>query len=502
MFSKILIANRGIIRTNCVQVARELGAVAAVMSLPGDDFGLGERTADEIYVLDTKDPAHAYYDREAIAELAVDIYADAIHPGYGFLAQDALFATELRDRGITLIASGLLDDQHSITDKTKVKQIAAELDIPTLKGSSECATFTEVEEAAAGIGCPLIIKPLNASGGLGLNVCFEQSKLQRTYDNIKLRLDTAAAACKTVFIESFLPQARHIELPVLRDSFGNIVSLPPLEGSIQRRFRKLIIESPAAFSDDKLIQQMTVHSCRLVEHLGLVGCLSVEFLYDGNDIYFNEINGYIQPTHLVTHAHTGVNLLAQQIKIFAGEKLDITQADINPRGHALGVSINAEDPENNFIPSTGALNQRFMYSGMGVTVHKTFVEGEKLSSFYEPVLAQLIAVDQTRTQTINKLITVLRSYILEGVKTNIAFIEAILNSALFRAGKMDSSYIHQPKALKELITVNVDEKEEDIAALLAALTLANDAQTKNSLLQSHSGSLWGKVKQIFNYANR
>ena len=242
-------------------------------------------------------------------------------------------------------------------------------------------------------------------------------------------------------------------------------------------------------------------SRRLIEHLDAVGCLAVEFLYDGTNAYFLEVNGYIQPTHLVTHALTGINLLAEQIRIFANERLPFGQQDIVPRGHALAVSLNAEDPGNNFIPSTGALDQRFMFSSMGVTVHKAFVEGERLSNFYEPVLAQVVATDYTREQVINKLLATLRCFILEGIKTNISFIEAVINSAIFRAGKMYSTYIFEPKVITELMNVGVDEREEDIAALLAAITLANDTQSKNAILstkKSPFSSLGNLVGRLFN----
>ncbi|NMC61741.1 MAG: ATP-grasp domain-containing protein, partial [SAR324 cluster bacterium] len=286
MFSKVLIANRGTIRAKCVQAVKELGAKAAVFYTDLDNMSHGVRMADEAYPLGLGEPTRAYYDSDRIVELAVRIGADAVHPGYGFLAENLDFAKSLAERNIKFIGP---DEQTlaRVTNKPLMKEEARKVGMKTIPASERCSDFARLKLSAKEIGYPLVLKPVSSSGGTGMTLISKESELRSSYDSFLNRSERFKLSIRDVFIEKYLEKARHIEFPVLRDSSGNMLILPEVEASIQRRFQKLLVETPSPFKDRNLIRELALLSRRLIDKLDYVGLASVEFIISGKNAYFN-----------------------------------------------------------------------------------------------------------------------------------------------------------------------------------------------------------------------
>lgn len=502
MFKKILVANRGIIRLNCVQAVKELGAKAAVFYAPNDNMSIGVRSADEAYQLDSTNPSATYYDIEAIIALAEKIGAEALHPGYGFLAENASFARKLGEKGIKLIGPDFDRPGIELTNKPATKRLANELGVPVVPGTEECSSIEELRSAIAPLGFPLILKSVAASGGQGVRSVSKESELEDNYQHLVDLVARTHGDTTSVFAEKHLKDAQHIEFPVVRDSLGNVVVLPEINGSIQRRFQKLLIETPSAYPNRKLIKRLAVLSRRLVERMDMVGFASVEFLLEADQAYFLEINGYIQPAHVATNRLTGIDLIKEQIRVVAGEELSISQEEMRVRGHVIGVSINAEDPEDDFAPSPGTLLYFDTPSGTGATVYATAQSGDRISTFYDPLVAQVVAVDSTRKDTIRKLLVALDGFIVEGIKSNLPLLQAILRHERFSKGNFSVDLLSDRAVIRELLDSTRSEEEETISALLAALALGNDKNTQEILdaaaERSDGYSFWNFTSRLLN----
>lgn len=502
MFSKILVANRGIISASCVQAAREAGAEAAVLYLPQDKRSFAEMMADEVYELNSPDPAKAYYDVARIADLAQKIGADAVHPGYGFLAGNTDFQRLLEEREIALI--GLRSTKHTdvLSSKPRAKAFAEKLGIRAVPGSDVCTTFAEVEGAAKKMDYPVVLKPASGAGGRGMRIVARESELESAYGYALSRAERFGVASAHVFVEEYLKSARHLEFPVLRDDSGNIIVLPEVESSIQRRFQKLLMETPSAVENRALVKQLAGFSRRLVERLEMVGFASVEYLVDGDKAYFLEINNYVQPSHAATTELTGIDLIKEQIRVCSGEDLLFGQEDVFAHGRAMSVFVNAEDPLEDFAPSPGVVHRFELRSGAGIRVHSTLASGDTVSSLYDPVLAQVVAVNHHREDVIRKLSVALSGFIIEGVKTNLPFLRSLLEAEAFVSGDVNVSFLSERSSLRDLLeNMSVDE-EEEIAALIAALTLHNDVNSQKIIeaaaAQANQYSIWNFTSRLLN----
>ena len=498
MFRKVLIVNRGLIQVNCIRAARELGAVAAIAYVADDKNSVGVRMADEAYELAGSDPSEAYRDASRIIELAVHIGADAVHPGYGFLAQSSALASALSERGITLITSVSGGPVGDLGQKPAVKAEAERLKIRVVPGSPALTEPEEIIRVARAIGYPIALKTTTGVGGRGIRVVQNEQGLREAVQGLLPRAEQSASG---LFVERFFSSVRNIEFPVLRDRFGSTVVLPEVESSLQRRFQKLVMETPSSFSDRALIRQLAAQSRRLVEKLEIVGCASVEFLIDDVGAQFLELNCSIQPAHVATYEVTGLDLLKEQLRIHAGEPLSLAQEDIQPQRVALSVVLNAEDPAVGFAPSSGSIKRFEIQSGMGVSVYSTVTAGDRLSPYFDPALAHVVAADWTREDACNKLEASLKSTIVEGVKTNIPFLLALIRSEAFQEGAMHTGYIADREIQRQLTDAAQEGEGEDVAALIAALALHHDANREGILEGAEkvsSYSLWNLTSRLWN----
>lgn len=502
MFSKVLIANRGIIRELCIQAVKELGAKAAVFYVSDKESGVGEVMADEAYEFPSSHQVNPFYDGQRIVELAERIGADAVHPGYGFLSANLDFAEKLAARGIRLIGPDPARVLPEFFRKPDLKRVAQKLRIPVLASSKACSSLAQVEEAAREIGYPLVLKPVSGSGARAVAHVLNEAQLRPAYDASLSRILRYEQGAEEVFLEQYCSHARHLEFPVIRDAVGNVVVLPEIECSVQRKFQKLLIETPSCFEDKALLKTLATKSRRLVERLEFVGVASVEFLISGDEAYFLEINGYLQPGFAASSRLNGIDIVREQISICAGESLSFSQEDVFPRGCAVSLSINAEDPLEDFTPSPGTVDCLAFPSASGVELLTTVSSGDEISSLYAPVIGQAIAVDQTREAAICKLQAALSSCIIEGLKTNLPFLEALLGAPEFAQGKIDMDYLSDAGKLQELAASMQVSEEEDMAAFIAALTLHNDANSEQIIQAAENRaqqySFWNLTSRLLN----
>ena len=501
MFSKILIANRGIIRATCLQAVKELGARAAVFYIKHDNKSIAIRSADEAYLLPTANESRAYYDASAIAELAKNINADAVHPGYGFLAEDIPFAARLKSNNIQLIAGDARKELPEMVEKTSTRRWASNLGIPLIPGSDPCRTWDEVLSASRSLSYPLLLKPVCGSGGSSIQLVRRRADLQDAFMLASRGQSEFSPESKGVFLETFMASARLLEFPVLRDSRGNVVVLPELDCSVQRRFQKLVIETPAPYVEKEFIQYLATLSRRIVESQDFVGLATVEFLVANDTAYFLEINSYIPPTHAATYQLTGINLIKEQIRIFAGQPLSISQSEIRPHGHVVAVHLNAEDPIHNFQASPGQLEFFAVPPNLGVHAFTTAHTGDNLSTFYDSLVAQIVAQDITREGAISRMLTALDDTRMIGVKSNLVFLRGLLRTPLFHNAELKVSSLLDEDLIKRNSAMGTPEEDAQVAAIVAALALHIDPRSREILLaaqEASKNSFWAFTSRWLN----
>jgi len=436
MFRRVLIANRGEIALRIVRTCRELGIESVLIHSDADADSLPVELAD--VALPLGDP-WCYLDGERIVKAAQDAGADAIHPGYGFLAENAGFARLCREAGIAFIGPGP-DVMEHLGEKDRARASAMALGIPCLPGSEP---VTDVETAlrhGAAIGYPLLIKAVAGGGGRGMRVARDEDELQRL---LPRAMSEAEAAFKSpaVYLEKYLEGARHVEIQVLADAHGKVVHLGERDCTVQRRHQKLIEESPSPALSPGLRQAMGEAAVRLLSALGYVNAATVEFLLDpSGHFYFLEVNTRIQVEHPVTEVRYGLDLIAAQIRIAAGEPLPWSQADLVPRGWAIECRINAEDPLNSFAPGPGRITRWLPPAGPGIRVDAAAREGWRIPPFYDSMVAKVIAWAPDRAEALARMGRALREFRIEGVPTTIPFHLAVLAQPAFAAGRIDTRF--------------------------------------------------------------
>ena len=501
MFSKVLIANRGALRAKCVQAVKELGAKAAVFYTSQDNMSFGVRMADEAYQLSAGDISQAYYDIPQIVELARRIKADAVYPGYGFLAESVEFAEALHSHGITFIGPGV-DALGRVVDKESSRLEAKKAGVPILADSFCSADIEALQAAAKKFGYPVILKPKVGSGGSGTAVIRREAELVSAIEQIQARAIRQRHHSKEIIVEPFLSTARVLEYTVLRDSGGNSVVLPEVEGTIQRRFQRLLVESPSSISDRTLIRKLSQQAKKLAETFKVVGLINVEFLVNGKDAYFLEINGYLPVWHSVISELTGIDIIREQIRLAADSSIELPIEVSTPRGVVIGASINAENPENDFVPCPGTLSRFDLPLATGCSFNGTVEPGAAVSQFFEPVLSRAVISDTTREQALNKLKVALQLVTVEGVETNLPFLRALAESAELRQGKFSVGWLLEKSAVAKLMELHKSGQEEEIAALIAAYILHNDSNNQqiiSAAAERREGiSFWNFTSRLFN----
>jgi pyruvate carboxylase subunit A len=467
MFRRILIANRGEIAVRVIRACRELGIPSVAVFSEVDREALFVKLADEAFLIGPAPASQSYLDIEKIVDTAERCGADAIHPGYGFLAENPSFATACETRGIKFIgpSSRVL---ALVGDKAAARREMISAGVPVVPGSQECVSDTETAKAiAAEIGCPVIIKPSAGGGGIGMTIA-------SSWDELPQALESAQAAARNsfgvgdVYIEKYLPDPRHIEFQILADSQGNVVHLGERECSIQRRHQKLIEESPSPALDPGTRRRMGEVAVSAARRVGYEGAGTVEFLWCGGEFYFMEVNARVQVEHPVTEMVTGIDIVKEQIRVAFGMPLSLSQTDVSMNGWAIECRINAEDPTNGFVPTPGRIRGYLPPGGTGVRVDSGVYAGYTIPPFYDPLIAKLIVWGRDRSEAVSRMTRALREYAIVGVKSNIPFHLAVMGNERFARGELGTHFIEQETGLAAE-TKRIGEQTEDLGEKLAHL---------------------------------
>lgn len=462
---KILVANRGEIALRVMKTIRKMGIQTVAVFSTADRNAPHVKFADEAVCIGEAPSSESYLKGDKIIEVAKELNVDGIHPGYGFLSENASFAQKVEKNGITWIGPGSKAIEI-MGSKLAAKDAVKKYDIPMVPGIDKAITDTEkAKEIARDIGFPILIKASAGGGGKGMRIVEKEKGLE---DQMKRAISEAESAFGdgSVFIEKYVASPRHIEIQVLADTHGNIVHLFERECSIQRRHQKVVEEAPSVVLDETLRKQMGDAAVKVAKACDYVGAGTVEFLFDENrNFYFLEMNTRLQVEHPVTEFITGIDLVEQQIRVARGEKLKFAQEDLSITGHAMELRVYAEDPLEDFMPSTGKLETYKAPTGEGIRLDNGFEEGMDVPIYYDPMLAKLITYGKTREEAIQLIIKAIDDYIVEGVSTTLPFGKFVFQHEAFRSGNFDTHFVkkyYSPEALQE-----ETEKEAKLAALMA-----------------------------------
>jgi acetyl-CoA/propionyl-CoA carboxylase biotin carboxyl carrier protein len=450
MFSKVLIANRGEIAVRVVRACNELGIATVAVYSELDRDALHVRVADEAYLLGPGPAAESYLNIDKLLEVIEQSGAEAVHPGYGFLAENAGFAQRLEENGITFIGppASAIDAMGS---KTKARELMKKAGVPIVPGTIEPVETLEdakrvIEDT---IGYPVAVKAAGGGGGKGFRVALSEDKLQDAFEGAA-REGEKFFSDATVYLERYLPDPRHVEVQVIADKHGNVIHLGERDCSIQRRHQKLIEEAPAPAVDEKLRAKIGKIATEAAAAVNYTGAGTIEGLLQDGEYFFLEMNTRVQVEHPVTELVTGLDIVKEGIRVAAGEPLSISQEDVELRGHAIECRINAEDASKNFAPAPGTIGSYREPAGPGVRVDSGVHEGSEISPMYDPMVAKLIVWDVDREQATARMLRALREYEIEGLRTLLPFHETILQTQQWANAETCRDLIEDRKWLKSL----------------------------------------------------
>lgn len=492
MFDKMLIANRGEIAVRVMRACNELGIDTVAIYSDADETSIYTKYADERYPLGNPSPAKSYLNIDKILDIAEDCGADAIHPGYGFLAENPIFGTECAKRGIKLVGpTGEVIEQMG--DKITSKALMKKAGVPVIEGTPE--GIDDIEEAkkiAREIGYPVIVKASAGGGGIGMRAVYEEDELVRAIESTQSVASTNFGD-STVFIEKYLEKPRHIEFQILADEHGNVIHAADRECSIQRRHQKLLEEAPSPIMTEELREQMGSSAVKAAETIGYTGAGTIEFLYDNGNYYFLEMNTRIQVEHPITEMVTNIDLIKEQIKSANGDRLQYKQEDVQVTGHAIECRINAEDPFNDFAPNPGKLSGYRSPGGPGIRLDSGVYMGYTIPTFYDSMISKLITWGRTRDDAIAKMRRALREYIIIGVPTTIPFHKAILKNPNFIKGDLNTHFIDQhKKGIDEEMANVIEEDREYVDRMKTVFTSNKKIAAITAALGSHQAALISK----------
>ena len=447
MFKKVLIANRGEIALRVIRACRELGVETVAVYSTADRDSLHVRFADDDVCIGPGPSRESYLVVPRLIAAAEITGADAIHPGYGFLAENAEFAETVNASGLTFI--GPTPDQiRSMGDKATARRLAKEAGVPTVPGSPD--TIADLDEAlrvAAEIGYPVIIKATAGGGGKGMRVARNPEEFGQSF-SLAQNEALSAFGNGSVYIEKYLARPRHVEIQIMGDKHGKVVHLGERDCSVQRRHQKLIEEAPSPALTDDLRDQMGNSAVRLAAAIGYSGAGTIEFLLDEDgSFYFMEMNTRIQVEHPVTEMVTSFDLVKEQIRVAAGEPLSWQGSGLRLRGHAIECRINAEDPYRNFQPSPGTITAYHPPGGPGVRVDSHVYAGYHVPPFYDSLLAKVIVHGNCREEALTRMRNALDTFVLEGITTTIPFLGRVIRHPDFVAGKIDTKFLERESHL-------------------------------------------------------
>ncbi|MEQ1795458.1 MAG: acetyl-CoA carboxylase biotin carboxylase subunit [Nitrospira sp.] len=466
MFKKILVANRGEIAMRIIRACRELNIATAAIYSEADSTGIYVKKADEAYLVGPG-PVKGFLDKQQIVDLALRIGADAIHPGYGFLSENAEFAELCQASGITFIGPSP-SAINAMGSKIKARDLAKQIGVPVVPGTE--SGVTDIKEALAfakEAGYPVMIKASAGGGGRGLRVVRTDAEMRENME-VASREALAAFGDGAVFIEKYVERPHHIEFQILADKHGNTIHLGERDCSIQRRHQKLIEIAPSLILTPRLREEMGAAAIRIAKAVSYDNAGTVEFLLDQDGrYYFMEMNPRIQVEHTVTEQITAIDIVRNQISIAAGKPLEIQQSDVTLQGHSIQCRINAEDPRNNFRPCTGTITAYLSPGGIGVRIDGAVYKDYTVSPYYDALLAKLTVRGRTWEETVSRMRRSLEEYVLRGVKTTIPFMKAIMQDQDFRAGRFDTSYLDTHPDLYNYD--DVEQPEDLVLAISAAI---------------------------------
>jgi len=486
MIQKILIANRAEIACRIIRTAQKMGIETVAVFSEADRNALHVQMADEAYLLGPAPSSQSYLLGDKIIQIALECKADAIHPGYGFLSENADFSDKVKAAGLKFIGpSG--DSMRSMGAKIGAKEIAGKANVPLVPGTEGAISdVKEAEEFAVKIGFPVLIKASAGGGGKGMRIV---DRAEDFAEQVERAMSEAQSSFGdgSVFVEKFITKPKHIEIQVLADQHGNVVYLFERECSIQRRHQKLVEEAPSSVVSTALRKQMGESAVMLCHACNYEGAGTVEFLLDENgSFYFLEMNTRLQVEHPVTEYITGLDLVEWQIRIANGEPIAFNQSDLTINGHAMELRLCAEDPLNNFLPATGVLTRYRLETAEDIRLDTGFREGDEIPVYYDSMIAKLIVHGATREAAIKKLTKAIDSFELKGIPTTLEFGKFAINHPAFKDGSFDTNFVKN--YFSEDILIQSTHDEANVAALAAVHFYEQDLENLN--LPDDQPSLW------------
>lgn len=485
---KILIANRGEIAVRVIRSAKKLGISTVAIYSDADSGSPHVMLADEAVNVGPPPSAQSYLDMDKIIRICLDKNVDAIHPGYGFLSENAAFAKKVEENGLIFIGPSA----HAIEvmgDKLSAKNTVAKYDVPMVPGVDHAVE--EAEEAkkiAASIGYPVLIKASAGGGGKGMRIVEREDELEQ---QMARAMSEAASAFgnPAVFVEKFITSPRHVEIQVIGDQQGNVVYLFERECSIQRRHQKVIEEAPSAILTPEVRKAMGEAAIGVAKSCGYYGAGTVEFIVDNElNFFFLEMNTRLQVEHPVTEEITGIDLVEEQIRVAEGHNLSFSQEDLKINGHAFEVRVYAENPRENFLPDTGRLNAYKIPTGEGVRVDDGFEEGMEIPIYYDPMIAKLVTHGKDREEARQRMLKAIDDYKITGLNTTLDFCKFALEHEAFISGDFDTKFVEKYFSPEKLNVFS--EENEALAIALAAHLAGEEDRSAQQAAQNHQSSDW------------
>jgi len=495
MFKKILIANRGEIAVRILRACRELGIQSVAVFSEVDRKSLHVRLADDAYAIGPAASRESYLRIDKLIDVARRAGCDAVHPGYGFLAENPALPRACNEAGITFIGPPA-EAMEALGSKTAGRQLARRVEVPTVPGTNDPTDKSQAQTMAQGMGYPVLLKAVAGGGGKGMRLVHNDAEFESAFRDASSEAANAFGDGR-LYLEKYLDRPRHIEIQILADAHGRVVSLGERECSVQRRHQKVIEEAPSPIVTPELRRKMSEAAVRLARAGGYVNAGTMEFLVDQHlNFYFLEVNTRLQVEHPVTEQVTGLDLVKLQIAIAAGHRLPFAWESITPRGHAMEVRLYAEDPENNFFPSPGKILSHHVPGGAGIRLDEGVYEGWTVPNDYDPLLSKLVAWGNSREETIARLRRALDEYTITGIRTNAGFFRRILEEPEFLRGEIHTrwldEFLRRPRAASPVSPADQDAHSKEArsaAAIAAAIWQANQSATQSPAASSDSESV-------------
>jgi acetyl-CoA carboxylase biotin carboxylase subunit len=503
VFHKILIANRGEIAVRVIRACRDLNISPVAIFSEADAGALHVRMADEAYCVGPPPSAESYLNMTAIIDAARRSGAEAVHPGYGFLAENSEFARAVDQAGLIFIGPPAAA-MEVMGSKTSARRVAMAAGAPVVPGTTEALTsFENARETSLRVGYPVMLKAAAGGGGKGMRQVASEAELQSALEAAQSEAASAFGNAD-VYVEKVVEKPRHIEIQIFADQHGNYVHLGERECSIQRRHQKVIEECPSPINDPDLRQRMGDAAIKIAGSVNYVGAGTVEFLYSDvtRDFYFLEMNTRLQVEHPVTELVTGLDLVREQIAVAAGAPLSFKQHDVRWQGHAIECRVYAEDPENNFLPSPGRITFLRVPAGPGIRDDGGVAESDEVSIYYDPMISKLAAWGRTRSEAIDRMRRALDEYAVDGIRTTLPFFREVFRDQEFIEAKLDTGFISRFNERRAHTARGVEATAERDIAIIAAALAYNDMAAGSQLTQTAAPpSNWkmsGRVSSVKN----